>query len=101
MPQTFTFNGSAAQLGLAYYTTSVLLHVTLTGTICCRFVCHARKMKELGEEYASPYFSMIKLFVESALPYTVTGIALLISFGVGSQMEIALSRVYPLMTVRC
>ncbi|KAI9568333.1 hypothetical protein HD554DRAFT_758905 [Boletus coccyginus] len=79
MSQTFTCNGNAAELGLAYYTISVLLHVTLT-------------------DYASPYFSMIKLFVESALPYTLTGIALPISFGVGSQTEMAFLRVYLSMT---
>lgn len=101
IPQTIIFNGVAGKLGLAYYSTSVLLHGTLTCTICCRFVCHARKMKELGEEYASPYFNMIRVFFESSLLFTLAGIAFLVSYGLGDHTELAFSRVYVLMMVRC
>ncbi|KAI9573781.1 hypothetical protein HD554DRAFT_2166553 [Boletus coccyginus] len=97
IPQTIIFNGRAAELGLAYYSTSVLLHATLTCTICSRFVCHARKMKELGEEYASPYFNMIRVFFESSLLFTLAGIAYLVSYGLGDHTELAFSRVYVLM----
>ena len=100
-PGIMLFNGNTAKLGLAYYSISVLLHATSTCMICCRFVCHAREVKEyLGEEYASPYFSLVMLFVESALPYTLSGIAYLVSFALGSPMEIAFSRVYTMLTVR-
>ena len=69
--------------------------------ICYRLVCHARAVKEnLGDEYATPYFTIITLLVESALPYTLSAIAFLVSYGLGSQTEIAFSRVYALTMVR-
>ena len=69
--------------------------------ICYRLLCHAKTAKEyLGDEYASPYFTIITLLVESALPYTLSAIAFLVSYGSGSQTAIAFSRVYALMMVR-
>ena len=70
--------------------------------ICYRLLSHAKSVKGcLGDHHASPYFSVMVLLIESILPYTMSGIAFLISYGVGSDTEIALSQVYTVMTVRC
>ena len=69
--------------------------------ICYRLMCHAKTAKEyLGDEYASPYFTIITHLVESALPYTLSAIAFLVSFGVGSDSDMGFLRVYALMMVR-
>ena len=88
------------KVGLAYITTSVILNAMLTGMIWYRLACHARTVKQYhGNGYAPSYFSIDALVVESMLPYTLSGIALLVSRGVGSETEIAFSCVYTLTMV--
>ena len=95
------FTGFASQLGLVYYTVSVFLNTVLTCMICYRIVRHGRKVREhLGSEYASSYFAIVTLVVESVLPYTLSGIAFLVSLGVGSSTSVAFVSVYFLMMVR-
>ncbi|KAF8548726.1 hypothetical protein OG21DRAFT_1422559 [Imleria badia] len=92
------FSGIAAQLGLAYYCVSVGLTAILTGVICYRMATHGQEVKKhLGKDYASVYFALLSLIVESVLPYTLSGIAFLVSFGVGSSTSIAFACVYMLM----
>lgn len=83
----FFFRNIAAQIGLAYYAVSVFLTAMVTWMICYRILSHGKIIKErLEPEYASPYFAIVALVVESVLPYTLSGIAFLISLGLGSQM---------------
>ncbi|KAG9311429.1 hypothetical protein JVU11DRAFT_8542 [Chiua virens] len=92
------FTGLASQLGFAYYTISVVLNTTLTCMICYRMVRHGKEVQQLlGYEYASLYFSVVTLIVESVLPYTVTGIAFLVSLGISSSTSIGFVSVYFLM----
>ncbi|KAF8438571.1 hypothetical protein L210DRAFT_3544429 [Boletus edulis BED1] len=68
------YNGIACRLSLAYWSISVFLNTTLTCMICYRVVRHGRKVQEyLGYEYASLYFAVFSVVVESALPYTLSG----------------------------
>ncbi|KAF8552786.1 hypothetical protein OG21DRAFT_1511036 [Imleria badia] len=97
---TNVFGGNAARLVLVYYTISVFLLMTLTCMICYRLVLHARSIKKNlgdGEERVAPHLGIIMLFIESVLPSTLTGIAFLVSFGVGSLAEIGLLHVYTAM----
>ncbi|KAH0833921.1 hypothetical protein J3R83DRAFT_11106 [Lanmaoa asiatica] len=92
------FTGFASRLGLAYYTVSVFLNTTLTCIICYRIVRFGNKIrKHLGHEPASLYFTVATIIVESALPYTLSGIAFLVSFGTGSPTSVAFICVYFLM----
>ncbi|KAH0828729.1 hypothetical protein J3R83DRAFT_3141 [Lanmaoa asiatica] len=92
------FSGVTYQLGLAYYSVTVFLTAMLTGSICFRVVWFGRTIKEyLGYEYASPYFAIVALVVESLLPCTLSGIAFLVSFGVGNQTSIGFACVYILL----
>lgn len=95
------FAGVASQLGFAYYTVSVFLNTTLTCMICYRIVHHGRTVQEnLGHEYASLYFAIVTIVVESVIPYTLSGIAFLVSLGMGSPTSVAFLCVYILMMVR-
>ena len=97
-----SFSGLSSKLGLACYSVSVFLNAALACIICYRLVWHARTVEEyLGEEQESPYSGIVVLLVESVLPYTLSGIAFLISYGVGSQTAITFLCVYTSMTVRC
>ncbi|KAF9240069.1 hypothetical protein BU15DRAFT_61687 [Melanogaster broomeanus] len=48
----------------------------------------------LGQEYAYAYFDVVSIIVESVLPYTLSGIAFLVSFGTGSPTSVAFLCVY-------
>ena len=100
-PGSDYYTGIAAQLSLAYWSVSVFLNTTLTSMICYRVMRHGKTVqKHLGNEYASPYFAVIALIVESVLPYTLSGIAFLVALGVGSPTSTAWICVYFLMMVR-
>ncbi|KAH0828710.1 hypothetical protein J3R83DRAFT_3116 [Lanmaoa asiatica] len=97
-PGNSFFTGVASRLGLAYYTVSVFLNATLTSMICYRMLRHGKMVQEyLGHEYASPYFTVVTIIVESVFPYALSGIAFLVSLGVGSPTSIAFFNVYVLM----
>lgn len=95
------FQSFAVQVALAFYCTSVFLETTLTSMICYRLLSHGRLIKErLTSEYASLYFAIALLVVESVLPYTLAGIAFVISLGLGSQMMGVFGYLYTLTMVR-
>jgi len=72
----------------------------LTWVICYRMVTHGLKVKKrLGKDFASVYFALLSLIIESVLPYTLSGTAFLVSFGVGSDTSIAFASVYILLMV--
>lgn len=94
------FQGIGADLGIAYYTTSVALTAMLTVTICHRMVTHGRMVqRQLGEDYASVYFALLGAIVESVLPYTLSGIAFLASLGVNSPTSVGFMSVYLMLMV--
>ncbi|KAF8841497.1 hypothetical protein BDN67DRAFT_1010570 [Paxillus ammoniavirescens] len=89
------FSGLASRLGMAYYSTTVFLNAAVTGIICYRMVYHAMKLKKhLGHEHASGYFNVVSVIVESVLPYSLSGIAFLISFGTGSESSMTFYFLY-------
>ena len=101
LPTGDFFTGVAAELALAYYAISVFLNTILSFMICYRILQHGMKIrKHLGHEYASSYFAVVALVVESVLPYTLCGIAALVSLGVGSTTSEAFISVYVMMMVR-
>lgn len=100
MPGTTFFTGTAAKLALAYYSSSTFLNVILTCMICYRLLRHARIVKSyLGGRHASPYIAIVGLVVESVLPFTLSSIAFLVSYGIGSQSVVVFSFVHPLVMV--
>ena len=91
----------ASQIYLAYYTVSIILCTLLTCMICYRLLRYGKLMEEhLGREYASTYFAVVALIVESVLPYTLSGVTFLILLGIKSQIKVAFGYMYALMMVR-
>ncbi|KAF9240068.1 hypothetical protein BU15DRAFT_46081 [Melanogaster broomeanus] len=94
-PEGNFFEGLPSILGLSYYTISALLNTTVTCIICYHIVRHGTRLKnQLGQEYAYPYFDVVSIIVESVLPYTLSGIAFLVSFGTGSPTSAVFLSVY-------
>ncbi|KAG9311996.1 hypothetical protein JVU11DRAFT_7268 [Chiua virens] len=98
-PNTDFFAGFAANVGLAYFALTIGLNVITTSIICARIVSYARIMRnELGLEFASTYFTTASVIVESALPYTLFGIAFLVAFGMQSEFSVLLLSLYGMFT---
>ncbi|KAF8130302.1 hypothetical protein EV363DRAFT_1399472 [Boletus edulis] len=90
--------GVSTYFSLAYWCISVFLNTTLTCMICYRVLRHGRKVQEyLGHEYASFYFSVATIVIESVLPYTLSGIAFLVALGMKSPTSVAFFCVYFMM----
>ncbi|KAN0080059.1 hypothetical protein V8E55_009625 [Tylopilus felleus] len=97
-PGSDYYTGAGAKFSLAYWSVSVFLNATLTCMICYRLVRHGRRVQEcLGNEYASLYFTVTAIIVESVLPYTLSGIIFLVTLGVGNKTLLTLLCVYFLM----
>ncbi|KAG9311427.1 hypothetical protein JVU11DRAFT_8540 [Chiua virens] len=92
------FAGISSQLGFAYYTVGVVLNSILTCMICYRIVRHGKEVQRcLGREYATLYFSVVMLIIESVLPYTVSGVAWLVTLGMGSKTSIVFCDLHIMM----
>ncbi|KAI9457870.1 hypothetical protein HD554DRAFT_2042253 [Boletus coccyginus] len=89
------FHTTTAKFSLTYWSISVFLDTTLTCMIVFR---HGRTIQDyLGRKYASLYYAVVTIVIESVLPYTLSGISFLISLGVGSPTSSGFICVYLLM----
>ncbi|KAN0082992.1 hypothetical protein V8E55_008787 [Tylopilus felleus] len=90
---------SATLISLAYYSICVLLNTILTSLICYPIIRYGKLIRtELGHEHSAVYFAVAEIIVESALPFTLSGIAFLVALGVRSYAVTPLSWVYFMMT---
>ncbi|OCH86031.1 hypothetical protein OBBRIDRAFT_738777 [Obba rivulosa] len=89
------FVGKAEQLGLAYFSTTIRLNVLVTVLICVRILTYARRVEgTLGPSSTRTYTGAAALIIESALPYTLAGIAYLVSTGLNSGISILMGAFY-------
>ncbi|KAI0056181.1 hypothetical protein BV25DRAFT_1921185 [Artomyces pyxidatus] len=98
-PHSDFFQGLAANFGLSYYATSIGLNVLVTCLIVARILSIARTSdRYLGVEISQTYIGIAAIIVESALPYTLAGIAFLVSYGMSSEISILFLSVYVMFT---
>ncbi|EMD31796.1 hypothetical protein CERSUDRAFT_162569 [Gelatoporia subvermispora B] len=95
VPSGDVFAGKAVNLGLAYFSTTIGLNVLLTVLICSRILYHARKARRLSShDMDRAYTGAAAIIIESALPYTLSGIAYLVSDGLNSGISIVMGALY-------
>ncbi|KAI0065536.1 hypothetical protein BV25DRAFT_1704758 [Artomyces pyxidatus] len=93
------FSGLAAQLGVSYYATSIGLNIIATSIITGRIIYVGRvSRRSLGAENSQAYFSVAAIIVESALPYSLSGFAFLVSYGLNSEISILFLSFYVMFT---
>jgi hypothetical protein len=94
------YEGLAARVGLVYFSLTIGLNVITTCLICGRIMFYARRVRNhLDLEVSMAYFTTVAIVVESALPYTLFGIAFLVSFGLDSDTSILFLSLYGMFTV--
>ncbi|KAI0631488.1 hypothetical protein C8Q77DRAFT_1074560 [Trametes polyzona] len=98
-PNSNFFVGRAAQIALSYSTVVIGLNVLVSTLICVRILARARQMRGvLGEDIVQTYTGAAALIVESALPYTLFGIAYVVSLGLNSPTSILFLSIYVMFT---
>ncbi|KAI0327474.1 hypothetical protein GY45DRAFT_1338797 [Cubamyces sp. BRFM 1775] len=99
-PNANYFAGLAQQLGIAYTSSVIGLNVLVTALICGRIYFASRRYAHvLGIEVGDEYKSATAIIVESALLYTLTGVAYLVAFALDSETSIFFLSVYVMMTM--
>lgn len=100
VPNSDFFVGKAAQVALAYSSVVIGLNFILSTLICVRILQLARHMEgALGQDTARTYSGAAALIIEAALPYTLFGLAYVVSLGVNSPTSILFLSIYVMFTV--
>ncbi|KAH9943876.1 hypothetical protein B0H21DRAFT_747388 [Amylocystis lapponica] len=98
-PNGDLFVGLAEDIGLAYFSTTIGLNVLATGLICGRILhLQMRTYASDRTRRALRYSGTIPIIVESAVPYTLSGIAFLVSYGIGSPISVLWLSIYVMFT---
>ncbi|KAL1943549.1 hypothetical protein VTO73DRAFT_3994 [Trametes versicolor] len=99
LPHSNFFVGHAAKVALAYSSAVIALNVTLSTLICSRLLWRARAVETtLGPRVVRRYTSAAALVVEGALPYTLFGIAYVVTLGTNSPTSILFLSLYVMFT---
>ncbi|KAI0631478.1 hypothetical protein C8Q77DRAFT_139543 [Trametes polyzona] len=97
-PNANFFVGTAAQLGVAYYTSTIALNVLATGVICARLAYLGRALDAAPSAAVRRYTGTLPIVVESALPYSLAGFAFLVAYGLQSDSSILFGAFYGMFT---
>ncbi|OJT11900.1 hypothetical protein TRAPUB_11546 [Trametes pubescens] len=99
-PNADFFLGEAQQIALSYSSVVIGLNATCSTLICVRILMLSRNMRGvLGADVVQTYTGAVALIVESALPYTLFGIAYVVSLGLQSPTSILFLSIYVMFTV--
>ncbi|KAI0773184.1 hypothetical protein BD413DRAFT_314484 [Trametes elegans] len=99
IPGSNYFQGVAHNLGVAYTSSVISLNVIVTSLMCVRIYRAGRRIAGLvGAEVGRDYVTATAIIVESALLYTVTGVAYLVAFATQSQTSVFFLSLYVMMT---
>ncbi|KAF7792947.1 hypothetical protein EIP86_004050 [Pleurotus ostreatoroseus] len=100
-PGGFFFGSKSINFGTPYYALSISLNVVVTTLICYRLLRMSSQIKQLlGKDNAEPYTNVAAVLIESAAPYTLAGIMVLIPYARGNLVSVALGQVWTKLTVR-
>lgn len=99
-PHTNYFAGLAKNLGIGYTSCIIGLEVFVTSLIAARIVYVGKRFgRSMGPDVGRAYTSAAAIIVESMLLSTLTGIAYIVTFALGHQLEIFFLSIYVMMTV--
>ncbi|PCH43238.1 hypothetical protein WOLCODRAFT_73896 [Wolfiporia cocos MD-104 SS10] len=100
LPSGNFFDGLAAKSGTAYYVTTIALNIISTALICGRIHMYAKRISADKDTIVLHCRShnVVIIIIESALPYTLCGVAFLVSHGVKNGVEILFLSTYTMFT---
>ncbi|KAJ7284610.1 hypothetical protein C8J57DRAFT_1669932 [Mycena rebaudengoi] len=81
LPGGDIFHGKAVNFGIPWLVLTIVFNVLVTGLIGIRLVSVSRSMRNvLSRERADVYVGVVAILVESAAPFTLLGIAYLVTY---------------------
>ena len=100
VPDSNFFQGKAAQVALSYSSVVIGLNFLVSTLISVRIFNLSRRVNgALGEDAAKTYASAAAIIVEAAIPYTLFGLAYVVSLGLESPTSILFLSIYVMFTV--
>ena len=108
--------GIAPRVALAYSAVGIAMNVFCTSLICGRIflgvreistvrngsdVCDSEDGSSSGSNHGGLFFRAAEVIVESMLPYTLFGVAYVVTLGLNSPVSILFLSLYVMFTVRC
>jgi len=94
-PDANFFQGRSVSFGVPYVSLTISLNIIVTLLICGRLVAVRNRVRAaLGEEHARTYTNVVSIIVESAAPFTVLGIAYVVSYARNSPTSFAFVQVW-------
>ncbi|KAF9077047.1 hypothetical protein BDP27DRAFT_1389251 [Rhodocollybia butyracea] len=94
LPGANVFRGKANDIGIGWVSLTISLNIILSTLICARLLIMRRRIRSIGvlsPESTATYSNIIAIIVESAVPYTFSGIALLVTSILQNNTELAWS----------
>ncbi|RPD54567.1 hypothetical protein L226DRAFT_515038 [Lentinus tigrinus ALCF2SS1-7] len=99
VPNSDFFLGKTAQIALSYSSIVIALNFTCSALICIRILWVAKAIEQtLGREASKIYTGAASLIIESMLPYTLFGIAYVVTLGLNHPTSIFFLSVYVMFT---
>jgi hypothetical protein len=94
-PGAGLFKGRSLSFGVPYVSMTISLNIIVTLSICGRLLAMRKKVQSvLGLEHAKMYTSIAAMLVESAAPFTIIGIAYVITYARTSPTSIGFVQVW-------
>ncbi|KAF7367292.1 hypothetical protein MSAN_00791300 [Mycena sanguinolenta] len=95
IPRANFFGGHSVSFGVPYFWMTISLNIITTSLICGRLLAVRRRVRTiLGEQYCQTYTGVVAVLLESALPFTVLGIAYVISYARKSPYSFAFVQIW-------
>lgn len=87
-PSANLWTHTTVQFTLPYFSLSISLNTLLTLLIVARLLYMSRRMgKTVGRQHAGTYTSVASMLIESAAPYTITGLIFIITYARNSNVQ--------------
>ncbi|KII95584.1 hypothetical protein PLICRDRAFT_26010 [Plicaturopsis crispa FD-325 SS-3] len=94
-PGASFFAGKSVDFGVPYTSLTISFNIIVTLLICGRLLGYRNQMRALlGAEHARTYTSLAAMVVESAAPFTILGIAYVVSYARNSPTSIGFVQIW-------
>jgi len=100
VPGTSQLKGKPALLAVPWFALSLCLNVTVTSMICFRILrMRALTRATLSSEASSMYTSVATILIESAVPFSILGIGLVITVAMNVGPSFAFAYIWSIFCV--
>ena len=100
LPNSRFFSGRVQSFGVTWVALTVTFNVVVTSLICGRIIVAHMSIKRLGvAEHAAERWGIIAILIESALPFSVSGIIHAVLFGISNQWVVLIGDIWGSMIV--